>query len=58
MKDKIVIVECYSSAINYIHDIRVRGYEPVLLERYAPEDEQKRIRAINDEVYAFNGDGV
>ena len=55
-KQKIVIVECYSSSVNYIHDIRERGYEPVLLECYAPKEEQKEIRKINDKAYAFNGD--
>ena len=53
---KIVIVECYSSSVNYIHDIRERGYEPVLLERYVAEDEREKERKINDAAYAFNGD--
>ena len=55
-KATIVIVECYSSAVNYIHDIRERGYEPVLLELYAPEEERDSIRKINDKAYIFNGD--
>ena len=29
----IIIVKCYSSAVNYIHDIRELGFEPVLLGR-------------------------
>ena len=52
----IVIVECYSSAVNYIHDIRTLGYEPILLECFAPEPERTKLRAMNDKVYAFNGD--
>ena len=28
----IIIVNCYSSAVNYIHDIRTLGYEPLVLE--------------------------
>lgn len=55
-RKKIVIVECYSSAVNYIYDIRERGYEPVLLELYAPKEEQESIRKINDKAYSFNGD--
>ena len=53
---RIMIVECFSSSINYIHDIRARGYEPILLECYTPETERAKVRAINDEAYAFNGD--
>jgi biotin carboxylase len=55
-KQKIVIVECYSSSVNYIHDIRERGYEPVLLECYSPKEELEEVRKINDKAYAFNGD--
>lgn len=57
-KKTIVIVECYSSAVNYIRDIRERGYEPVLLELYAPEEEREEIRKINNRAYAFNGDPI
>ena len=53
---RIVIVECYSSAVNYIHDLRARGYEPILLERFVPEPERAKERAVNDAAYAFNGD--
>ena len=52
----IVVVECYSSSVNYIHDIRARGYEPVLLEVYTPEEKREATRAINDRAYAFNND--
>lgn len=53
---RIVIVECYSSAVNYIHDLRVRSCEPILLERFVPEAEQAKVRSVNDAAYAFNGD--
>ena len=54
--DTIIIVECYSSAVNYIHDIRERGYEPILLELYVPEERRERERTINDRAYTFNND--
>lgn len=54
--DTIIIVECYSSAVNYIQDIRERGYEPVLLELYVPEEIRERERAVNDRAYTFNND--
>lgn len=37
MKNKIVVVEATSTAFNYLEDIRVLGYEPVILEPYLPE---------------------
>ena len=51
-----MIVECYSSSVNYIHDIKERGYEPVLLEVYTPEEKREATRIINDRAYAFNHD--
>ncbi|WP_408070768.1 ATP-grasp domain-containing protein [Butyrivibrio sp. JL13D10] len=56
-KRKIIIYKCYSSAVNYIHDIRMLGYEPVLLEPFI-EDEAKRIEMHDDYTsnYKFNGD--
>ncbi len=57
-EQKIVIVECYSSSVNYIHDIRERGYEPVLLENYAPKEKLEEIRKINDKAYSFNNDSL
>ena len=33
-KGKIIVVECISSAVNYISDIKAEGYEPILLEPY------------------------
>ena len=56
LSPRVVIVECYSSAVNYIHDLRARGFEPILLERFVPEPERAKERAVNDAAYAFNGD--
>jgi len=53
MKKTIAVVECYSSAVNYIHDIRRLGYEPILLELCAPGKNTAEIRAVNDKAYAF-----
>ena len=53
---RIVIVECYSSSVNYIHALRARGFDPILLERFVPESERAKERAVNDAAYAFNGD--
>lgn len=58
MKRTIVIVECYSSAVNYIYDIRKMGYEPVFLELYVPEEKRAHERRINDIAYSFNGDEI
>lgn len=33
-KGKIIVIECISSSVNYINDIKQEGYEPVLLEPY------------------------
>ncbi|MDO5329256.1 MAG: ATP-grasp domain-containing protein [Coriobacteriia bacterium] len=32
--EKIIVVECLSSSMSYIYDIRQEGYEPVILETY------------------------
>ena len=55
-KPSIIIVECYSTAVDYIRDIRERGYEPVLLECRVPPARREKERALNDRAYAFNGD--
>ena len=55
-KPTIVIMECYSTAVNYIRDIRERGYEPALLECRVPPARREKERAANDKAYAFVGD--
>lgn len=53
----IIINKCYSSAVNYIHDIRALGYEPVLLEPYIEDDALRaEIREDYDREYRLNGD--
>ena len=42
LPNRIVIVECYSSAVNYIHDLRARGCEPILLERLRRKQSELR----------------
>ena len=37
MKNKIVVAEPMSTAFNFLEDIRIRGFEPVILETYIPE---------------------
>lgn len=53
----IIIVKCWSSAVNYIHDIRTLGYEPLLLEPYIPDEALRaEIREDYDREYCLNGD--
>ena len=48
MKEKIMIVECISSAVNYVKDIYDEGYEPVLLEPYCQMVARPYMRAMHD----------
>lgn len=52
MKQKIMVVLCASSAINYIEDIRNAGYEPVILEPYVLENRREEARKVFDAEYA------
>lgn len=56
-RKKILVCKCYSSAVNYIHDINELGFEPVLLEPYN-EDEEVRKAVAKDYAkgYALNKD--
>ena len=56
-RKKILVCKCYSSAVNYIHDINELGFEPVLLEPYN-EDEEVRKAVARDYAkgYALNKD--
>lgn len=58
MKNRVIIVECFSSAVNYIYDLRQAGLEPVLLELFTSEDKREEERRVNDSVYSFNGDVI
>ena len=53
-KGNIVIVEAASTGINYIHDIREFGYNPVSLEMYQPEEKREELREIRKIAYALN----
>lgn len=56
-KQTIIINKCYSSAVNYIHDIRELGYEPLMLEPYFEDEEVARaVREDYEQVYSLNGD--
>lgn len=52
MKQKIMVVLCASSALNYIQDIRNAGYEPVILEPFVPETRRDEARKVFDAEYA------
>lgn len=47
-KYPIIVVECISSSVNYINDIRKAGYEPIALEVYVPEEKKMDSRALHD----------
>ena len=53
-KDNIIIVDPVSTGVNYIHDIRELGYNPISLESRVPEERGERIRAFFDKVYRTN----
>ena len=44
-KENIIIVDPVSTGVNYIHDIRELGYNPISLESRVPEERGERIRA-------------
>lgn len=52
MKQKIMVVLCASSALNYIDDIRNAGFEPVILEPFVPENRRDEARKVFDTEYA------
>ena len=56
VRRKIVIIECLSSCVNYISDIRDMGYEPVLVEHRVPDWRKESSRKYHDGNYALNGD--
>ena len=55
-KRKIVIIQCISSSVNYISDIRDMGFEPVLMELGVPESRIEFDRKWHDDYYSLNGD--
>jgi biotin carboxylase len=57
MKRNIIICEYISTGVNYIDDVKARGYEPILLDGCYPasSEELKLWRAIRDQVKAHLG---
>ena len=57
MKRNIIICEYISTGVNYIDDVKARGYEPILLDGYYPasSEELKLWRAVRDQVKAHLG---
>lgn len=53
MKRKIIVVNCISSSLNYIEDIRNEGYEPVIMEITAPEELREYVRKALDVEYSY-----
>ena len=53
-KENIVIVEPISTGVNYIHDVRELGHNPICLELYQEEEKRKELRKIRDESYSLN----
>ena len=42
--DKVVIVECISTSMHYVHDLRQRNIEPVILETYNDDGGKEEAR--------------
>ena len=55
---KAIIVECISSGVNYISDLREMGIEPVLLEIWCPQEQEQGERDYYDKEYSLNGDSL
>ena len=55
-KENIIVVEALSAGVNYIHDIRELGYNPICLEMYQSEDKREEARRLRDEMYSLNGE--
>ena len=44
--DKVIIVECISTSMHYVHDLRERGLEPVILETYNDDGGKEEARRL------------
>lgn len=54
IKGNIVVIEAVSSGVNYIHDINEMGYNPVCVELYhEDEDEREQMRFLHDFNYSL-----
>ena len=52
MKHKVIVIQCISSSLNYIDDIRKEGLEPVLMEVNVPPEDKDTVRKILDLEYS------
>ncbi len=52
-KGIVIVVECISSAVNYVTDIKNEGYEPVLLEPYSNIFERPYMRRFHDDELGY-----
>ena len=55
-KENIIIVEALSAGVNYIHDIREIGHNPIVLEMYQEDDKRDAARKMRDEMYSLNNE--
>lgn len=55
-KRNIVVIEATSSGINYIHDIRELGYNPICVEIYQGEYDKEMLRFLHDFQYDLIGE--
>lgn len=55
-KRNIVVIEATSSGINYIHDIKELGYNPVCVELYCSEDEREQSHFLHSLQYSLVAD--
>lgn len=53
VKENIVVIEATSSGINYIHEIKKLGYNPVCVELYPGEENKEMQRMLHDLQYSL-----
>lgn len=51
--ENIIVIEATSSGVNYIHEIRELGYNPVCVELYHGEEEKEMQRVLHDLQYSL-----
>lgn len=51
MNNKVIVIQCMSSCLNYLDDIRKEGLEPVLMEENVPSEDKDYVRKILDLKY-------
>ncbi len=53
VNENIVVIEATSSGVNYIHEIRKLGYNPVCVELYHGEEEKEMQRIVHNLQYSL-----